>query len=82
MRTFVDLMKNDVQMLRVVSKLQDEKGSSPKKWLVVERYAVKYDRPPAEARRTFGKLVTLELINHSRNGHCWLTEKASQALLS
>lgn len=81
MRIFIDLMLHEVQMMRIVSKLQQEAGSSPKKYLVLARYREKYDRTNADAEKAFRKLTAVEVVEHSRNGHCWLTDKGTQALL-
>lgn len=81
MRIFVDLRDHDQQMMRVLSALQLEKGCSPKKWQVVARFKTQHHHPNAEAENTFRKLALLEVVEHSRNGHCWLTDKGIRALL-
>lgn len=35
----------------------------------------------AKAENTFRKLVLLEVVEHARNGHSWLSEKGAQALV-
>jgi hypothetical protein len=80
-RIFVDLMRHDAQMMRVVARLERDGGCSPKKWVVVDEFKRKSVCSNADAENTFRKLVLLDVIRHSRNGHCWLTDKGAQALL-
>jgi hypothetical protein len=59
---------------------------TPKRWEVIER-DLRNDPAPSYRsgrtifhdgltdRRAFDNLVRMELILHSRNGHCWLTDK-------
>jgi hypothetical protein len=68
-------------MMRVVARLERDGGCSPKKWLVVAEFKRKSARSNANAENTFRKLVLLDVIEHSRNGHCWLTDKGAQAIL-
>ena len=82
MRIFVDLLEHEVRMVRVMAKLQQDLGCSPKKWRVVAAYRNVHRCSNADAQKTFCKLVLVEVIQHRRNGHCWLTDKGAQALLS
>jgi len=80
-RIFVDVIDPDVRMMRVMAELEQHLGCSPKKWRVVAEFKRMRAISNAEAEKTFRKLVLLEVVEHSRNGHCWLSEKGSQALV-
>lgn len=79
-KVFVDLYHYDLQMMRAVRAYIEKHGRSPKKREVV--FSLDNDARGARGRKTFTRLVLIEVITHSRNGHCWLSDKGEQALLA
>lgn len=79
---------------RIAAHLERTKTCTPKKWQVIERDYKNdphpsivtqkggrwVDRGGATDRRAFKNLVALGLVEHSRNGHCWLTRKCEKKL--
>lgn len=83
MRIFVDLRQPDIYMMRDVRDLHARHPTcSPKKKHVIGRFLTRPQYNNARAENTFRKLVLIDLIEHSHNGHCWLSHKGAQALLA
>lgn len=80
MKVFVTLYHDDLKMMRTMRTYQERHQRSPKKREIIR--CLNDDFRGTRGRKTFARLVLLEVITHSRNGHCWLTDKGEQALLA
>ena len=67
MRIFVELLHDDVKMMKAIDKYQHANGRTPKKWEVTggkPRYASTQEQ--LAQRKVFERLVVLEVVEHSR----------------
>jgi hypothetical protein len=80
MRIFYDLTANDVAVVNAIARYVKEHQRTPKMWEVTggKRYHCSPEHLPL--RKAFERMVLLGMVEHSRNGHCHLTEKAEFAL--
>jgi hypothetical protein len=69
---------DDLQMIGTIRAYVDRHHRSPKQREVLR--CLDSDRQGTRGRKTFARLVLIGAIVHSRNGHCWLTDAADQAL--
>lgn len=76
----VQVSAEEVELMRRISRFIAENGSSPKRnGIVASSMQFKTVEEKKDIKR-FARLVLLGLIEHSTNGHCWITSAGSDLL--
>ena len=76
----ITLTKNDETMMKAIEAFIQSNGRTPKKREVVVRECLPRDFKGTLAERVFERLKLLGVVEHSLNGHCWLTPQGKQAM--
>lgn len=80
MEITIILTKDDEAMMKAIEAFIQKNGHTPKKREVVTRDCLPRDFKGSRAGRVFERLKLLGIIEHSLNGHCWLTPQGKQAM--
>lgn len=80
MQISIFLTDDDVVMMKAIEAFIQKHGRPPKKREVVTHDCLPRDFKASRAGRVFERLKLLGVIEHSLNGHCWLTPQGKQAM--
>lgn len=71
----IRLTHADVSMLVTIYQHQINRPTcSPKAYMVGGRRKGRWGKATPESIRAFDRLIAFGLVEHSPNGHCWLTD--------
>lgn len=80
MQISIHLTDDDVKMMKAIETFIQKNNVTPKKREVVTRDCLDRDFKGSRAGRVFERLKLLDIVEHSLNGHCWLTPQGKQAM--
>jgi len=75
-----EINQDDLTLLCVMTRYAADNSRSPQRWEVLSAARRESQQPARIYERRFDRLKILGVIEHSRNGHCWLSEAGVAAL--